>query len=278
MAQTSFRPLRPRYVRGSLSQAPTAVDELIDTVRPDIILGAGSHLEAFFRAAAARGGPKHRAKALLYTWDHMSPGGRKLIEDTFGMPVISKYSAMECLKVGFTCEEREGFHLHEDLCQLTIVDRNGNRLPDGEPGEIVLSNLVNRGSVLLNYRIGDLGRISTAACACGRTTHVLADLEGRTSEYVAKPDGSFAGPYILTTALNRVPGVVRFQLVQVAPTSFELRLDHGRPEGVRRRRCRRRGRRPGDPRRLRRRGRLRRGGAHRAGEEVPARSCCSRIE
>ena len=185
MAETSFRPLRPRYVRGSLSQAPTAVDELIDTVRPDIILGAGSHLEAFFRAAAARGGPKHRAKALLYTWDHMSPGGRKLIEDTFGMPVISKYSAMECLKVGFTCEEREGFHLHEDLCQLTIVDRNGKRLPDGEPGEIVLSNLVNRGSVLLNYRIGDLGRISTAACACGRTTQVLADLEGRTSEYVA---------------------------------------------------------------------------------------------
>ena len=211
-------------MRGSLSQAPTAVDELIDTVRPDIILGAGSHLEAFFRAAAARGGPKHRAKALLYTWDHMSPGGRKLIEDTFGMPVISKYSAMECLKVGFTCEEREGFHLHEDLCHVTIVDRDGKRLPDGEPGEIVLSNLVNRGTVLLNYRIGDLGRISTAGCACGRTTQVLADLEGRTSEYVTKPDGSFAGPYILTTSLNRVPGVVRFQLVQVSPTSFELQL------------------------------------------------------
>ena len=138
--------------------------------------------------------------------------------------MISKYSAMECLKVGFTCEERDGFHLHEDLCQLTIVDRDGKRLPDGEPGEIVLSNLVNRGSVLLNYRIGDLGRISTAACPCGRTTQVLADLEGRTSEYVTRPDGSLAGPLILTEALNRVPGVVRFQLVQVSPTSFELQL------------------------------------------------------
>ena len=81
-----------------------------------------------------------------------------------------------------------------------------------------------RGSVLLNYRIGDLGRLSTAACPCGRTTQVLADLEGRTSEYVIRPDGSIAGPYIVTEALNRVPGVVRFQLVQVSPTSFELRL------------------------------------------------------
>ena len=97
MAETSFRPLRPRYVRGSLSRAPALVDELIDTLHPDIILGAGSHLEPFLRAAAARGGPRHRPRALLYTWDHMSPGGRKLIEDTFGIPVISKYSAMECL-------------------------------------------------------------------------------------------------------------------------------------------------------------------------------------
>jgi phenylacetate-CoA ligase len=224
MQETSFRPLRPRYVRGSLSQVPARVDELIDTLRPEVILGAGSHLETFFRAAAARGGPRHRAKALLYTWDHMSPGGRRLIEETFGIPVISKYSAMECLKVGFTCEVRHGFHLHEDLCHLTIVDREGKRLPDGEPGEILLSNLVNRGSVLLNYRIGDLGRISTERCACGRTTQLLADLEGRTSEYLTKPDGSLAGPYIVTEAVNRIPGVVRFQLVQVATTSFELRL------------------------------------------------------
>jgi phenylacetate-CoA ligase len=224
MAETSYRPLRPRYVRGFLTQAPARVDELIDDVRPDVILGAGSHLESFFRAAAARGGPRHRAKALLYTWDHMSPGGRRLIEDTFGIPVISKYSAMECLKVGFTCEERNGFHLHEDLCHLAVVDREGKRLPDGTSGEIVLSNLVNRGSVLLNYRIGDLGRISTAGCVCGRTTQLLADLEGRTSEYVTRPDGSIAGPFIVTEALNRIPGIVRFQLVQVSPTSFELRL------------------------------------------------------
>ena len=224
MADTSFRPLRPRYVRERLTQAPERVDELIDTLRPDILLGAGAHLEGFFRAAVARGGPTHRPKALLYTWDHMSLAGRRLIEDSFGIPVISKYSAMECLKVGFTCEERGGFHLHEDLCHLTIVDRDGRPLPDGESGEILLSNLVNRGSVLLNYGIGDLGRISTAACDCGRTTRVLADLEGRTSEYITRPDGSFTGPYHLTQAVTHVPGIVRFQIVQISTTSFELRL------------------------------------------------------
>jgi phenylacetate-CoA ligase len=225
MAEKSFRPLRPRYVRGSLTgAAPERGYELIDRVRPDILLGCGSHLETFFRIAAERGGPKHRPKALMYTWDHMSPGGRRLIEETFGIPVISKYSAMEALKVGVVCEQRSGFHLHEDLCHLTIVDREGRQLADGEPGELLLSNLVNRGSVLLNYRIGDLGRISTSICSCGRSTRVLADLEGRTSEYVTLSDGSIVGPLIITTALNAIPGIVRFQLVQVSPMSFELRL------------------------------------------------------
>jgi phenylacetate-CoA ligase len=107
---------------------------------------------------------------------------------------------------------------------MTIVDPNGNVVADGEPGEILLSNLVNRGSVLLNYRIGDLGRIATAACACGRSTRMLADLEGRVSEYVVLPDGSLVGPFGITLAVNRIPGLVRFQLVQRTPTAFELRL------------------------------------------------------
>jgi phenylacetate-coenzyme A ligase PaaK-like adenylate-forming protein len=225
MAQSSFRPLRPRFRRATLAGPPESVDRTIDAIRPDIILGCGSHLESFYRAAAGRGeGPEHRPKAILYTWDHMSAGGRKLIEDHFGIPVLSRYSAMESLKIGFFCEQREGFHLHEDLCHLTVVDRDGKAVPDGESGEIVISNLVNRGSVLLNYRIGDLGRISANQCSCGRTSRVLAELEGRVSEYVTLPDGSFVGPFLVTLAVNRLPGVLRFQLVQQAAGSFELLL------------------------------------------------------
>jgi hypothetical protein len=53
---------------------------------------------------------------------------------------------------------------------------------------------------------------------------VLADLEGRTSEYIKRADGSFTGPYHVMQAMAHVPGIVRFQLVQASETSFELRL------------------------------------------------------
>ena len=132
-------------------------------MRPDILLGCRLASRDVLPGRRRAGGPKHRPKALaLHVGSHVARG-RRLIEDTFGIPVISKYSAMETSQGRrSSASERAGFHLHEDLCQLTIVDREGKLLADGEPGEIVLSNLVNRGSVLLNYRIGDLGRISTS--------------------------------------------------------------------------------------------------------------------
>lgn len=107
---------------------------------------------------------------------------------------------------------------------MTIVGSDGVPVPDGESGEILLSNLVNRGSVLLNYRIGDLGRIATGPCACGRTSKVLAELEGRVSEYITLADGSLMGPFGVTMAVSGFAGVVRYQLVQLTDASFELRL------------------------------------------------------
>ncbi|MET0938600.1 MAG: hypothetical protein ABWY51_05195 [Gaiellaceae bacterium] len=225
MARASFRPFRPTFRRASLGGKPEGVYRTIDSIKPDVIMGCGSHLESFFRAAVERGGPTHRPKALLYTWDQMTARGRRLIEEHFGIPVISRYSAMESLKIGYVCERRGGFHLHEDLCHVTIADPDGVEVPDGQPGEIVLSNLVNRGTVLLRYRIGDLGRISTETCTCGRSSRVLADLEGRATEYIPLLDGDNVGPLRVTMAVGQVPGIVRYQLVQRTPSAFELRLE-----------------------------------------------------
>ena len=57
--------------------------------------------------------------------------------------VMSRYCAVEAFKIGYFCEERTGFHLHDDLCHVRIVRADGTARRAGEPGEIVISNLVN---------------------------------------------------------------------------------------------------------------------------------------
>jgi phenylacetate-CoA ligase len=160
----------------------------------------------------------------MYSGDTMSVTGRDLIEGEFGIPVLSAYNAVECFKIGFTCERRDGFHVHEDLCDVRIVGPDGSDLPVGEKGEVVISNLVNRGTVLLNYRLGDLARLDEARCDCGRTSRRLVDLDGRVDETIEIAGGTFVYPTRVWHVFRERPDILRYQLVQHEPDRFELRV------------------------------------------------------
>jgi phenylacetate-coenzyme A ligase PaaK-like adenylate-forming protein len=223
-AERSFRPFRPRYHVEPFQRPREELLAAIERIRPDVLMGSGSVLEVFFRLAAGGGAPRHLPRVVLYGWDPMTAYGRELIEQTFGIPVLSRYSAMECLKIGYFCELRRGFHLHEDLCHVQARGPDGLPVMAGEPAELVLSNLINRGTVLLNYRLGDRGALSDAPCPCGRNTRVLLELDGRVDDAIALPDGGIVGAMGISAAVGAVPGILRFRLVQRGATKFDLEL------------------------------------------------------
>ena len=222
--RSCYRPLRPRHHSVGVDEPLEHVVATINRLRPDVVRGYGTYLELLFRTADARGLELHRPRVVVYTADGMTDEGRHLVEERFGVPVLSQYSAVEAFRIGYFCEERGAHHLHEDLCALSIVDAEGRRVPDGEPGEVVVSNLLNRGTVLLNYRLGDVARILPGRCACGRTSRLLSVIEGRVSQMVHLRDGSFVHPLAVWAAMKLLDGVIRFQLVQHEPERFELRL------------------------------------------------------
>ena len=134
--------------------------------KPDLLVGYGGWVHLFFKTVAARGIEIHAPKMVMYVAEALPHGGREQIEGAFGIPVMSRYSAAEAFKIGFYCERRSGFHLHEDVTHVRVVGPRRTLGPD-ETGRLVISNLVNRGSVLLNYPVGDLGSISREQCSCG---------------------------------------------------------------------------------------------------------------
>jgi phenylacetate-CoA ligase len=196
----------------------------IETVRPDLVTGYGSYLETLFRTIGDPGGLRHRPRAVRYHGDSMSESGRRLIEEDFGIPVLATYNAVECFRIGEMCEARTGYHLHTDVCHVSIVNREGTPLAAGEEGEVVISNLFNRATVLLNYRLGDIAAIDPEPCPCGRTTHRLVGLSGRMDEILVLPSGTRVHPYSVSAAVRELPGYRQYQLVQLAADHFELRL------------------------------------------------------
>jgi phenylacetate-CoA ligase len=131
----------------------------------------------------------HLPSVWYYGGDMPAPGCRERIEKAYGCKTYSAYATTEVGRIGFECELGRGFHINEDLMDARVVDAAGQEVPDGTTGEIVISCLYNPATVLLNYRIGDLGAISREKCEGGRNFARIVAFEGRKSEVIELADG-----------------------------------------------------------------------------------------
>src|SRR5688500_17537960 len=124
--------------------------------RPDVVGSYGSAVEALFVHLEARGGGGHLPKVVTYGADALSDSARRMISERFGVTVLSSYQAIESGQLGFECERHRGYHLNMDFCPVRLVDADGRDVPDGGSGSVLVSDLTNRATVLLNYRLGDV--------------------------------------------------------------------------------------------------------------------------
>jgi phenylacetate-CoA ligase len=220
----TFIPVRPQSDRLDITDPPQKVIESIRQLKPACILAYGSYLEMLFRYIHERNIEIPLPQLVCYSADGMTGPGRELISKQFGLPVLATYNAVECFKIGFQCGQGPSYHLYEDLCHLRIAGEGGETLPDGEKGAVIISNLVNRGTVLLNYKLGDIASLSGNPCTCGRTLRLLNDLEGRVEDMLTFADGHFLHPRAIWAVLRTAVGLLRYQLVQHEPDRFELKL------------------------------------------------------
>jgi len=85
--------------------------------------------------------------------------------DLFGLSeIIGPGMAMECI------EGRNGMHVFEDHFIVEVINpKTGEVLPEGEEGELVFTTLTKEAGPLVRYRSGDISRLITEPCRCGRS-------------------------------------------------------------------------------------------------------------
>jgi phenylacetate-CoA ligase len=208
----------------SLFDAPEINRQAINDRRPAVIHSYGSYLETLYAYLQSSGQPMHRPGVITYTSDGLSDTARRRIMQEFGIPVLSTYSAVEALGIGFECEQHRGLHLNIDMYPVRIVDPAGQPQPIGVSGDVVISNLVNRGTVLLNYRLGDLATCLPDACPCGRSLPLLSFPEGRTDDWILLPNGRQLHPQALRVLFTDEQSVWQYQVVQHGPDQFAVAL------------------------------------------------------
>jgi len=148
--------------------------------------GYGYHL---LKIAKEKKANFNSVKYVIFGGERVPEGLRDKIRELLGkmnaknVKVLSTYAFTEAKIAWPQCSEKQGYHLYPDMEFIEAVDENGERVSEGEKGEIVYTSLDFRGSVFLRYKTGDLGRIFYDKCSCGRTVpRISADIE-RKSEY-----------------------------------------------------------------------------------------------
>jgi phenylacetate-CoA ligase len=189
---------------------------------PHVVHGYGSYLAALFAHVHAHMPGFMMPRVVTFSSDGLSDAGRRLLHDDLGAVVLGTYQAVEAFKIGFECGEGEGLHLNTDLYPVRIVDAEGRELPAGEAGDVIVSNLVNDATVLLNYRLGDRAALLPDACACGRTLPRLTQPLGRLDDWLRVGEDAPVHSQAVRTIFTDEREILQYQVVQRAATGFTV--------------------------------------------------------
>ena len=187
-----------------------------------IIPGYAYHL---LREAVKQKRDFSNLKYLVFGAERVSPAFRDKVKELLAqvnateVQILATYASTEAKTAWIQCAEHTGYHLYPDLEFIELVDADGRRVKEGEPGEIVFTALDWRGTVVVRYRTGDMAQgIDYSPCpSCGRTVpRILPDIQRKSDvkEFnLTKIKGELVNLNNIFPIMSSIKGVDEWQVI-----------------------------------------------------------------
>lgn len=157
----------------------------------------------------------HSMKTIVTTAENLTQAMREEIQEVFGCTVLNRYGSRDLGDIASECSHQRGLHINPLYTYVEVVDDDGRRLPYGEQGHLVMTNLHNHVMPLIRYVVGDTGILAPPTrCACGREWETIVQLTGRASEVVLLRHGGRTRAAALHGAFETLPYLRRYQIHQ----------------------------------------------------------------
>ncbi len=139
---------------------------------------------------------------------------RKRIEEKTGIDAINVYGTSEISGPVVTeCHEKAGIHFWSDIFIIEVIDpETGERLGEGEKGELVVTVLGKEALPMIRWRTGDITAIIEEKCNCGRWHPRIERIVGR------------ADDMFIVRGVNVFPSQVEYALMQVKEVSEHYQI------------------------------------------------------
>lgn len=221
-AQDDIRALRDRLLRTKLLSAFEMSEQKLDLflneiriMRPKMLFGYPSALSHIARHAEAK--KLHMddlgIRVAFVTSERLYDEQRQQIGKIFGCPVANGYGGRDAGFIAHECPQG-GMHITAEDVVVEIVDQQGNVMPPGEAGEIVVTHLATRDFPFIRYRTGDIGVSDSEPCACGRGLPLLKEIQGRSTDFLVAQNGTVMHGLALIYILRDLPQIRAFKIIQ----------------------------------------------------------------
>lgn len=194
--------------------------DILDALKPEVLVCTPSYALTIADAARELG---MDPRSLPLRFGHF--GGepwtddmRRDIEQELDILAFNNYGLSEVIGPGVSgeCAARNGMHLQEDHFLVECLDPETlEPVPEGEPGELVITTLTREAVPMIRYRTRDIARLWREPCACGRTTWRMSRVAGRSDDMLIIR-GVNVFPSQIEEALLRVEGTTPHYLIEVA--------------------------------------------------------------
>lgn len=159
--------------------------DTIGELKPYILMSTPSHVLKMLDYAESKGIDYRQSsvKRIIAIGDtlrnqnfELNENG-KSIQERWGVDLVATYSS-NTMSITFSeCGCGCGGHHHPELLIVEIIDKNGNPVPAGETGEVVVTTLGVEGMPLLRFRTGSMACIHTEPCRCGRNSFRISPVD-----------------------------------------------------------------------------------------------------
>ncbi len=150
-----------------------------------------------------------KLKAGVFGAEPWSESMRREIENKLEIDAYDIYGLSEIIGPGVAieCSCKKGLHIAEDHFLAEIIDPLTEEvLPDGCPGELVITSITKEALPLIRYRTRDLTTLERTRCDCGRTLVRMLKVLGRSDDMVIIR-GVNVFPSMVESVLLNIPGV-----------------------------------------------------------------------
>lgn len=211
------------WVRASALLEPLEQAELLEREQPKYLYLNPTNLRLLLRRWRADGRRRPNLRYVRTAGEQLDPGLRTECREVFGARVFDIYGSAEGDFIAADCPAHDHYHVLSEHNFVEVVTPEGRPCRAGETGRVLLTPLHLFAMPLLRYDTGDYAEVGER-CPCGRGLPVLKRVLGKEYSLFTLPSGEKRIPTAASHLFARMPGVMQFQMAQVAPLDIEVRL------------------------------------------------------